>query len=81
MNRDMLQKKIIEKLSDIAPEVEADSIDVKVNLRDQFDFDSMDFHHFMIALHKEFNIEIPEVDYPKLLSLDGCVNYISGKLP
>ena len=35
----------------------------------------MDFLNFVIALHKELRVEIPEKDYPKLSTLDGCVGY------
>jgi acyl carrier protein len=43
--------------------------------------DSMDFLNFVIALHKEFKTEIPEKDYPKLTTLDGCVAYLTPTRP
>lgn len=47
-------------------------------MRDQPDIDSMDFLNFVIGLHKELKVEIPEADYPKLATLDGCVNYLAS---
>ena len=47
-----------------------------VSFRDQLDLDSMDHLNFVIALHAALQVEIPEADYPKLATLDACVNYL-----
>ena len=39
----------------------------------------MDHLNLMIALHKRLGIEIPEIDYPKLLTLDAAVAYLKAK--
>lgn len=71
--------KIIATLAAIAPEVEEAEIDDDEDFRDQFDFDSMDFLNFAIALSKEFSLDIPEKDYPKLSSLDSALAYLKEK--
>ena len=38
----------------------------------------MDLLNFVIGLHREFQVEIPEKDYPKLATLDGCVSYLAA---
>ncbi len=38
----------------------------------------MDFLNFVIGLHKELGVNIPEADYPKLATLDGCVEYLQS---
>ena len=40
----------------------------------------MDFLNFITAIHHRLGIDIPEVDYPKLVALDGTVYYIEAKL-
>jgi hypothetical protein len=30
----------------------------------------------VIGLHKELNIDIPDADVPKLVTLNGCVGYL-----
>jgi acyl carrier protein len=60
----------------IAPEADAEQLRPDVSFREQLDIDSMDFLNFVIALHEELHIEIPEKDYPKLSSLRGCVDYL-----
>ena len=66
-------------LLDVAPDLAGEAIDPSIPFRDQFDFDSMDFMHFVVGLHKATGIEIPERDYPRLGSLDGCVEYLRSE--
>jgi len=70
---------IIEALTSVAPDIEPETIRGNVNFRDQFDFDSMDFLNFVTALHHRFGIDVPEADYPRLMNLEGCVEYVTGK--
>lgn len=70
---------VLRVLGNIAPEVDLASIDPDGNLRDQMDIDSVDFLNFAIGLHNELGIEIPDSDAPKLLTLNGCVNYLVAK--
>ncbi|HYM33826.1 MAG TPA: phosphopantetheine-binding protein [Steroidobacteraceae bacterium] len=80
MLADELKAKILVLLTDVAPDVDPTSVQVEVDFREQFDFDSMDQLNFAIALHEAFKIEIPESDYPKLASLAKCIAYIKAKL-
>jgi acyl carrier protein len=73
---DAIRNGILRLLGDIAPEADLQSIKPDVSLRDQLDIDSMDFLNFVIALHKEFQVEIPEQDYTRLATLNGCVDYL-----
>jgi acyl carrier protein len=66
-------------LFDVAPDLSDQAIDPALPFRDQFDFDSMDFMHFVTGLHQKTKLEIPERDYPILTSLDACVRYLQGK--
>ena len=72
-----IRSKVLDALASVAPEIDPAQIRPQVPLRDQLDVDSMDFLNFAIALHKEFQVDIPERDYPKLATLDGCVDYLS----
>lgn len=70
---------VIAVLTEVAPNIDANAIDPRVNFRDQFDFDSMDFLNFGLGLEKRLGIKIPETDYPKLSSLSGCVAYLGAR--
>jgi acyl carrier protein len=76
MTRDQIEAMVLRALGSIAPEADLSRIKPDVPLRDQLDVDSMDFLNFVIGLHKELNVEIPEADYPKLATLNGCVDYL-----
>lgn len=66
-------------LGEVAPEADLTTLKPDPSFRDQLDIDSMDFLDF-VALHKEFHLEVPESDYPQLVSVDGCVGYLERKL-
>ena len=80
MNDIDIRKVVQEELSNIAPEVDLASIDPAADLREALDIDSMDFLNFVTAIHHRLGVEIPELDYPKLFTLDGAVAYIAAKL-
>ncbi len=69
-----------EELGNIAPEIDMNSVDPAADLRDALDIDSMDFLNFVTAIHHRLGIEIPEIDYPWLRTLDGAVSYLKAKL-
>ncbi len=79
MNDVELKARILGLLTDIAPDVDADSVQSDVDFRDQFDFDSMDQLHFAIALHQAFEIDIPESEYPRLASIDKCLAFVRAR--
>lgn len=80
MNASEIRKVVDEEINNIAPEVDMASIDPKADLREAVDIDSMDFLNFITAVHHRLAIDIPEIDYPKLITLDGAVAYIAAKL-
>lgn len=74
-------KEVIRRaLSEVAPEVDLETIDPAKDLREQADIDSVGFLTFVIGLHRELNIEIPDADAPKLITLNGCAEYLRGRL-
>ncbi|HEX5081506.1 MAG TPA: acyl carrier protein [Blastocatellia bacterium] len=79
MTRDEIKNTVLRILGGIAPEADLTQIKPQVSFRDQLDIDSMDFLNFAIGLNKELGVEVPEADYPKVASLDGCVEYVMEK--
>jgi len=76
MTRDEIRATVLRTLGEIAPEVDVATLSPDVPFRDQLDLDSMDQLNFVIALHAALGVEIPEADYPKLTTLDACVDYL-----
>ncbi|ULA66996.1 MAG: Acyl carrier protein [Nitrospira sp.] len=69
---------VLRILGEIAPEADTSALQPDVSFRDQLDLDSMDFLNFVVALHQEFHIDIPETDYPKFMTLNGCLAQLSA---
>ena len=80
MTESEIRQIVGQALNNVAPEVDLRTIDPAKDLRDQMDLDSVDFLNFVIGLHKELGVEIPDADVPKLGTLDGCVVYLRSKM-
>lgn len=79
LSRDQIRTAVLEELGNIAPEADLETLDPRGDLRDELDIDSMDHLNLMIALHKRLGIEIPERDYPKLLTVEAAVAYLLAR--
>jgi acyl carrier protein len=80
MTEDDIRARVINTLSGIVPELDPGTLKPAVSLRDQLDVDSMDFLNFLIALHQEFGVDVPEADAGKLATIDACVAYLETAL-
>ena len=76
MTADEIRTVVIVELSNIAPEMDIAGIQPNADLREALDIDSMDFLNFITALHEKLGVDIPERDYPKLITLAGAVAYL-----
>ena len=69
-----------EELNNIAPEIDLSTVDPAADLREALDIDSMDFLNFITAIHHRLGVDVPELDYPKLGTLNGAMKYLQVKL-
>ena len=77
MTRDQVSQIVINIINDILPEGDCSGVDPEKRLRDQLELDSMDFLDIVMELRKKHKIEVPESDYPKLATLNSCVDYLT----
>jgi acyl carrier protein len=77
---DEIRRLVIEEIVRIAPDGDPAAVDPRADIREVLDLDSMDVLNLVIALTKRLAIDIPELDYPRLLTLDGAVAYLASKL-
>lgn len=80
MNDEEIRRAVLDALARVAPEADLDALDPDVDLREQIDVDSMDLLNMVIGIHERTGVEVPERDYPKLVTLDGCVAYLRARL-
>ena len=79
LDRDALRATTLRVLGEIAPEADLGSLDPNAELREVLDLDSMDFLNFVIGVHAATGIDVPEEDYRRLSTLEGCVAYLSAR--
>jgi acyl carrier protein len=80
MTREEIQKAVGQALASVAPEIDPAALRPDQPLRDQVDLDSMDFLRFLVELHRQLGVEVPEADYPQLSTLGSIVEYLAARV-
>lgn len=80
MSKKEIREIIYNIIKDIAPDEDFSNMDDAKAIRDQIELDSMDFLDIVLELRKRYKVDVPEEDYPKLATIDGCVEYLEPKL-
>ena len=78
MTKNEIRGIVLRALGQIAPEADLSQLKPNLRIRDQLDVDSMDLLNFVIGLHQQLQVDIPEADYSKLATLDGCIDYLAS---
>ena len=80
MTREEPVKEVVLRLiKQVAPEADVANLQPDMRLRDQLDLDSVDFMNFAVALQESFKVEIPEMDFFELGTLNGCIRYFVSR--
>lgn len=74
-----VRTKVLAIIEDVALDDDVSTIKDDVALRDQLDLDSMDFLDIVMELKKRHQIDVPKEDYPRLESMNSCVEYLTPK--
>ncbi len=77
MNTIEVETALKEEIHRIAPDIDATTIDREANLQEEFDIDSMDFLHLVTALSNRFSIDMPEADYPRMMTYNAMIAYLN----
>jgi acyl carrier protein len=80
MTEQAIRARVLAALGQVAPEADLDQLDPGINIREQLDVDSMDFLTFVMELDRGLGVDVPEADYGKVATLDGCVAYLRARL-
>ncbi len=73
---------ILSKVKEIAADqlgVEEDAVEMDSKFIDDLEADSLDIVELMMALEEEFDIEIPDEDAEKIVTVGDAVNYIAER--
>lgn len=72
-----IRKVVLDILERIAPDEDLSNLDDSKPFREQMELDSMDFLDIVMELRKLYRVQIPEADYPQLISMDSTVAYLT----
>ncbi len=75
-----IRKVILAILGRIAPDEDLSHLEDSKPFREQMELDSMDFLDIVMELRKLYRVQIPEADYPNLISMDSTVTYLTPML-
>ena len=77
MNRDEIRDQLLHILSDIAPDCDPAQIRPTGDLREQLDLDSLDFQRYVVRIHEQWNVEIPDRAYQRFTTLQGAIDFLA----
>jgi acyl carrier protein len=80
VNETELRAGVLRALHRVAPEADLGTLDPKADLREELDIDSIGILEFATGIQRETGIEVPERDYPQIVRLDACVEYLTSAL-
>ncbi|HQR80999.1 MAG TPA: acyl carrier protein, partial [Actinomycetota bacterium] len=75
MNENRAREIVLAALMDVAPELEPESVDPDMSLRNGADLDSMDFLAYVSAVAEAIEADVPEDDYEQLDTVNAAVAY------
>jgi len=71
----------LEELTNIAPDIDPDTVGDDEHIQDDLELDSMDVLNLVMALHKRFGVDIPEADYPHIATVALATRYLESHVP
>ena len=80
MNENEIRVAVLGVLKGIAPEADLETLDPDVEWQDQLDLDSINLLTFMVGIEEATGVAVSERDYPKVATLNRCVEYLTNKL-
>lgn len=70
---------VLAAIAKIAPDVDPTTIPGDVDFREEADLDSMDFIGILTAVHDATGVEVPEIDYPLVTTVDAFTEYLAAR--
>ena len=80
MTAEEIRQAVIDIIEELADDDDLSELDDNVRIREQVDLDSMDFLDIIMELRKRYGVKVPEEDYMKLSTMQGCIDYLQPLL-
>jgi len=72
---------ILDAIERIAPDVDVATLPPDVDFRREAELDSMDFLGVLTNVQETTGLEVPELDYAQITTIDQFTAYLSSRLP
>lgn len=69
----------LEELTQVAPDIDAETVGDQDHLQDDLGLDSMDILNLVAGLHGRLGIDIPESDYPEIATPARAAAYLARR--
>lgn len=78
MNEQDARTTVHQAIRQVAPDVEPEDLADGARLRQDLELDSLDFLRLVETINAATGIDIPESDYPQVVTVGGLMAYILG---
>jgi acyl carrier protein len=78
MNTEQARVTVLSLIGEIAPDTEPEQLAPDVDLRRAADLDSLDFQNLVEAVARDTGVEIPEVDYAVVRTVNDLAQYVAS---
>jgi acyl carrier protein len=79
MTKEEIKAIIFQVLRQVAPDATPETLSDTANIRAELEMDSFDFLQMMVAINEKTQVDIPEQDYAKVVSIQTLTDYILAK--
>lgn len=69
---------VLAAIAKIAPDVDITTLPGDVDFREEAELDSMDFIGVLTAVQEAIGVEVPEIDYPSIITVDAFADYLAA---
>jgi acyl carrier protein len=80
MTPDEIRTAFLQELTNVAPDIEPDTVGPDDHIQDDLGLDSMDVLTLVTALHDRLGVDIPEADYPRIATVALAKVYLAGRM-
>ena len=72
---------VLSAIAQVAPDVDPDDLDEAARLREDLELDSPGFLRLIDAIAQSTGVEVPERDYPQVVTVTGLIAYLAASSP
>lgn len=81
MNEDDARTAVYAALGQVAPDIGPDDLDDAARFRQDLELDSLDFLRLVETIAGGTGVDIPERDYPEVLTVGALIAYLAASAP